>query len=130
LSFVVNCGRATGPEKPANGVFLVVSKPDARGNTTQYIDGHDGTTYTLLTTENLQALEWTTTEAKGAKEGTGFLWHDAETPARKLNSWLDAALPWSAALTPRASTPAAFSTTSSRRSAVPASSCALPSARP
>ena len=93
LSFVVNCGRATGPEKPANGVFLDASKSEARGNSTQYIDGHDGTTYTLLTTENLQALEWTAADLKGAKEGTGFLWHDAETPERKLNSWLDAALP-------------------------------------
>jgi prepilin-type N-terminal cleavage/methylation domain-containing protein len=93
LSFVVNCGRATGTEKPANGVFLDASKPDARGNTTHYIDSHDGTTYTLLSSENLQALEWTAADAKGAKEGTGFLWHDAETPERKLNSWLDAALP-------------------------------------
>jgi prepilin-type N-terminal cleavage/methylation domain-containing protein len=93
LSFVVNCGRATGTEKPANGVFLDASKPDARGNTTHYIDSHDGTTYTLMTSENLQALEWTTADAKGAKEGTGFLWHDAESKERKINSWLDAALP-------------------------------------
>jgi prepilin-type N-terminal cleavage/methylation domain-containing protein len=93
LSFVVNSGRATGEEKPANGVFLNASQSRSQGNTAQYIDSHDGASNTLLTAENLQTLEWRIASDQEAKEGTGFLWHDEPTAVRRINGWREAAIP-------------------------------------
>jgi prepilin-type N-terminal cleavage/methylation domain-containing protein len=93
MSFSVNAGYAGGDEKPANGVFLNAGKSRSQGNTAQYIDAHDGSSYTLLSAENLQTLGWQYTTDQEAKQGTGLLWHAASNPIRQINGFREAAIP-------------------------------------
>jgi prepilin-type N-terminal cleavage/methylation domain-containing protein len=93
MSFSVNAGFATGVEKPANGVFLNAGKSRSQGNTAQYIDSHDGSSYTLLSGENLQTLGWQYTTDQDAKQGTGLLWHASPNPIRQFNGFREAAVP-------------------------------------
>jgi prepilin-type N-terminal cleavage/methylation domain-containing protein len=94
LNFVANCGKANGTEKPANGVFLDLTRSERMKGTSQaFLDSHDGSSFTLLMSENVQALEWVADSARQAKETTGFVWHDSETPDRRINSWTDAVPP-------------------------------------
>ncbi|MFO0896598.1 MAG: DUF1559 domain-containing protein [Pirellulales bacterium] len=93
MSFSVNAGFATGAEKLANGVFLNAGKSRSQGNTAQYIDSHDGSSYTLLSGENLQTLGWQYTTDQEAKQGTGLLWHTTPNPIRQLNGFREAAIP-------------------------------------
>jgi prepilin-type N-terminal cleavage/methylation domain-containing protein len=93
MSFSVNAGYAAGSEKAANGVFLNAGRSRSQGTTAQYIDSHDGSSYTLLTAENLQTLEWRYTTDQEAKQGTGLLWHDTANPVRRFNGHREAAIP-------------------------------------
>lgn len=93
ISFAMNAGRAVGAEKPANGVLLNAGKSRSQGNTSQYIDSHDGSSNTLLTAENLHALEWRYTTDLEARQGTGLLWHDAPNAIRRFNGFREAAIP-------------------------------------
>jgi prepilin-type processing-associated H-X9-DG protein len=101
LSFVANSGRAAGPEKLANGIFVDLAANTAAKMTTGYLDSHDGASYTLLVSENLNAASWAA--AANAKATTGFVWHDTTSPIRRINGQpqgaaasLDAARPSSA----------------------------------
>jgi prepilin-type processing-associated H-X9-DG protein len=80
LSFVANCGLPDAPPKdgfpadwPANGVFLerFLDRDERRAMTWQFIEDHDGASYTLLLSENIDAGKWT--DASEAQ--TGFLWY-------------------------------------------------------
>ena len=80
LSFVANCGLPDAQptdefpaDWPANGVFLerFLDRDERRAMTWQFIDDHDGASYTLLLTENIEAGKWT----DAAEAQVGFLWY-------------------------------------------------------
>lgn len=80
LSYVANCGLPdAGPKDafpadwPANGVFLerFLDRDAAQAVTWKFIEEHDGASYTLLLSENIDAGKWT----DGAESQVGFLWY-------------------------------------------------------
>ncbi len=80
LSFVANCGLPDAEPRdgfpadwPANGVFLerFLDRDERRAVTWKYIDDHDGSSYTLLLSENIDAGKWT----DAAEAQVGFLWY-------------------------------------------------------
>ena len=73
-SYVANAGMAGWKnEKPANGAFHDLINSDV---VTTIGDMHDGTSYTILISENLQAGQW----REIGKEATVFVWHPTTTP--------------------------------------------------
>ncbi len=96
-SYVANCGmpdkvsKKFPPDWPANGVFLEQygNRDPAVFTSPQFVEDHDGSAYTLLLSENLDAGLWTDSdEAKN-----GFLWapgnaegnHTPECPVLFIN---------------------------------------------
>jgi len=79
LSYVVNAGEATH-QRAANGVFHDHTKANPVAVSNEYISKHDGTAYTLLVSENVQAEKWAVTDATKAKLWTTFVWHRAPVP--------------------------------------------------
>jgi len=71
---------------PANGVFLDLwSNTKLRGVSSAYIDSHDGSSWTLLLSENLDAGAWDSQESETAQTTLGFVWHEAAGAARAIN---------------------------------------------
>jgi prepilin-type processing-associated H-X9-DG protein len=82
LSYVVNCGRGSGAERLCDGVFFnhdVDGKPLCAS--LKYIADHDGTSTTLMLSENLQAGWWTDTE----KADLGMVWWDSPGDCNNIN---------------------------------------------
>ncbi|MFN0022019.1 MAG: DUF1559 domain-containing protein [Pirellulaceae bacterium] len=96
-SYVANCGlpdkasKMYPPDWSANGVFLEQfdNRDPAVFTSPQFVEDHDGTTYTMMLSENLDAGLWTDSdEAK-----IGFLWalgdqvgnHTPECPVLFIN---------------------------------------------
>ena len=87
LSYVANCGRPGDEDTVAHGIFhnhdvdsdpVTVCLDD--------LDQHDGATYTLLLSENVQAGRWTdTTEAN-----VGIVWREKPDKCSPINQCLDA----------------------------------------
>ncbi|MEN6497123.1 MAG: DUF1559 domain-containing protein [Thermoguttaceae bacterium] len=87
LSYVVNCGRPGDKDTAAEGVF---HNHDVDADpvlvSLDYLSKHDGETYTLLISENIQAGLWTdTTEAN-----VGMVWLEKPEPCSRINQCLDA----------------------------------------
>jgi prepilin-type processing-associated H-X9-DG protein len=72
LSYVANCGgvvtETTIERLKANGVFHLKSGPKV---SLDYLNNHDGPSYTLLASENIQAGRWTNT----SRALVGYVWH-------------------------------------------------------
>ena len=79
LSFVGNCGgvvvETTRERLQANGVFHRQTGPKV---SLDYLGHHDGSSYTLLLSENIQAGRWTQT----SREMVGFVWHQGDGTPR------------------------------------------------
>jgi hypothetical protein len=85
-SYVANCGlpdkasKKYPPDWPANGVFLEQfdNRDPAVFTSPQFVEDHDGTSYTMMLSENLDAGLWTDSdEAK-----VGFLWAPGDTEGK------------------------------------------------
>ena len=98
LSYVANCGLPDVEPKdglpadwPANGVFLerFLDRDESRAMTWEFIQKHDGASYTYLLSENIDAGKWT----DAAEPQVGFLWypgspqgkHDPSGPVLFIN---------------------------------------------
>ena len=93
LSYVVNAGEALR-ESAANGIFHDHTKPNAVTVSIDYVAQHDGTSFTLLVSENLQAERWAVTHAHRAKLWTTFVWHRNLIPRNgRINAGKDAQQP-------------------------------------
>jgi len=80
--YVANCGRPGDADTPAHGVFHNHDVDGERVSVSlDYVSQHDGTTYTLLLSENLQAGLWTDTE----EADIGMVWHEAAGPMSHIN---------------------------------------------
>ena len=76
LSYVINAGSAQDDGTVlANGVAVDGLKTEERVSLS-YVAQNDGTAYTLLLAENLQATRWD----QPSRIGTTFLWHNTMTP--------------------------------------------------
>jgi prepilin-type N-terminal cleavage/methylation domain-containing protein/prepilin-type processing-associated H-X9-DG protein len=86
LGYVVNCGLAEGKDTRAEGVFHN-HNVDAKPVTVSldYISQHDGTTNTLLLSENLQAGLWTDTD----KANVGMVWWREPADCNRINGCID-----------------------------------------
>jgi prepilin-type processing-associated H-X9-DG protein len=80
ISYVANCGLPDAEPRdefpadwPANGVFLerFLDRAESRAMTRKFIKDHDGESYTLLFSENIDAGKWTDTN----EALVGFLWY-------------------------------------------------------
>jgi prepilin-type processing-associated H-X9-DG protein len=78
-SYVANCGMPDGkpsgkipPDWPANGVFLSEfdNRDPAIFTSPQFVDDHDGASFTMMLSENLDAGLWTDSD----EARVGFLW--------------------------------------------------------
>ncbi len=83
-SYVANAGRSSGAETPECGVFH-----DYLGSkvftSSERVSGADGTSTTLLLTENVQASTWfdiSTKARSGSNAHNIFVWHDTNTGSR------------------------------------------------
>lgn len=83
LAYVANCGKPGDRDTAADGVFHNrMVQGDPVHVSVDYIAKHDGTSYTLLLSENLQAGRWTdTTEAS-----VGMLWFDSPGKFGRINA--------------------------------------------
>ena len=82
LSYVVNCGKPGDLDTPAEGVFHDHGvETDPVTVSVDYIAQHDGTTYTLLLSENIQAGLWTDTD----EASVGMVWRDSPGPCSRIN---------------------------------------------
>jgi prepilin-type N-terminal cleavage/methylation domain-containing protein len=100
LSYVANCGIQEGshtkigstdvPEGPQHGVFhchrATVLPKDQVNMSLDYLSQHDGSTYTLMLSENVQANRWIPLTASRQRRAfweadVGFLWNDTGKPA-------------------------------------------------
>jgi prepilin-type processing-associated H-X9-DG protein len=82
LSYVVNCGKPGDLDTPAEGVFhdhSVETEPVLVS--ADYISQHDGMSYTLLLSENIQGGLWTDTD----EVNVGMVWRDAPRPCMRIN---------------------------------------------
>jgi hypothetical protein len=97
-SFVANCGMPDGkasgkfpPDWPANGVFLdeFGNRDPAIFTSPQFVEDHDGATFTMMLSENLDGGLWTDSD----EARIGFLWapgdaggkHTPECPVLFIN---------------------------------------------
>jgi prepilin-type processing-associated H-X9-DG protein len=87
LSYVVNCGQPGDADTPAHGVFHNhnVDSDPVRVSVDD-ISAHDGTPYTLMLSENIQAGLWTDTD----EASVGMVWHDRPGPGNRINEEKDA----------------------------------------
>jgi len=87
LSYVVNCGLRGDENGPAEGLFF---NHDVEGRPVKtsldYVSQHDGTSTTLLVSENVQAGKWTDT----GKADLGMVWHREPDECSPINACLDA----------------------------------------
>ncbi len=87
LSYVVNCGRPGDSDTLADGVCFnhdVDAEPPTMS--LDYLTTHDGASYTVLLSENIQAGRWTdTTEAN-----LGMVWSRSPGPCSRINQCSDA----------------------------------------
>jgi prepilin-type N-terminal cleavage/methylation domain-containing protein/prepilin-type processing-associated H-X9-DG protein len=104
LAYVANCGIQDGThtivtinsadqtivEGPQHGVFhnhRADRAPSGHINTSlDYLSQHDGSTYTLMLTENVQANRWVPVNSSGQRrafweQDVGFLWNDTSKSA-------------------------------------------------
>jgi prepilin-type processing-associated H-X9-DG protein len=86
LSYVVNCGKPGDADTPAEGVFHDHAvKGDRVLVSVDYLTQHDGATYTLLVSENIQAGLWTDTD----EANVGMVWRDAPGACSRINACKD-----------------------------------------
>jgi prepilin-type processing-associated H-X9-DG protein len=87
LSYVVNCGRPGDEDTLAHGVFHNhnVSGEPVRV-TLDELSKHDGTNYTLMGSENLQAGFWADTE----EANVGMVWLEKPERCSPINQCFDA----------------------------------------
>jgi hypothetical protein len=82
LSYVVNCGQPGDSDTPAHGIF---HNHEVDSNmqlvSWDYISKHDGSGYTLMMSENIQAGYWTDTE----EVNVGMVWLDRPGPSSRIN---------------------------------------------
>jgi len=87
-SYVINAGAAPREgEKPANGIAHDFRRTQVF-TTMDYISAHDGLSYTLLVSENVQAGEWHLAD----KRSNVFVWHPElpnNEPRRSINGYGD-----------------------------------------
>jgi prepilin-type N-terminal cleavage/methylation domain-containing protein len=87
LSYVVNCGRPGDKDTAAEGVF---HNHDVDADpvlvSLDYVNKHDGETYTLLISENVQAGFWTDSE----EANVGMVWLEKPERCSPINQCLDA----------------------------------------
>jgi hypothetical protein len=82
LSYVVNCGHPGDADTPAHGIFHNhnVDKDPVRVSL-NYVNQHDGSAYTLLFSENIQAGFWTDTN----EANVGMVWLTEPVPLSRAN---------------------------------------------
>jgi prepilin-type processing-associated H-X9-DG protein len=77
-SYVANAGMAgSDQQNPANGIFVDRAASTAPVSVDDILDG---TTHTLLLSENVQATTWTA----AGKRDTVFVWHPTTSPAKDM----------------------------------------------
>ncbi|MCG8586665.1 MAG: DUF1559 domain-containing protein [Pirellulales bacterium] len=80
LSYVANCGgvvdQTTWERMRANGVFHRTAGPQV---SVDYLNHHDGASYTALVSENIQAGRWTHT----SRSLVGFVWRTGDAPSHE-----------------------------------------------
>lgn len=90
-SYVVNCGlpdakgsKEFPPDWPANGVFLerFENRGPAVATSPQFVEDHDGASFTMLLSENLDAGKWT----DGEESQVGFLWSLGDDQGRHADN--------------------------------------------
>jgi hypothetical protein len=98
ISYVGNCGRKDAapvsdnlpPDWKYNGVFMSQTAPRGGGVRSEVLNANDlvdGAEYTLLISENLQAMRWTDTD----EAAIGFVWFPEpnpeapDPPSRRIN---------------------------------------------
>jgi len=86
LSYVVNCGKPGDSDAPADGIFHNHHVDEPVIVSLDYISQHDGSTYTLLLSENVQAGLWTDTD----EANVGVVWRDSPGPCNRINECRDA----------------------------------------
>jgi prepilin-type N-terminal cleavage/methylation domain-containing protein/prepilin-type processing-associated H-X9-DG protein len=95
VHFVVNCGRAdsgTPPDHKENGVFFSEVSPAVKPSEMSFIARNDGTSNTLLMSENLDAMggmagkNWNLSPGSPPVESmTGLVWFPTASPTVGLN---------------------------------------------
>ena len=87
LAYVVNSGEASR-ERPADGVCFNQTQENSQAVSAGFIAKHDGTSCTVLLTENVESELWTISDALNARIQSSFVWHADEPidPAWKINS--------------------------------------------
>lgn len=84
LAYVVNSGEASRENK-ADGICFDQTVADAPVVSMIHVSRHDGSSSTLLLSENLQADKWVVPDVVAARATTTFVWH--KDPTVK-NDWL------------------------------------------
>lgn len=89
LNYVVNSAEAN-QANAADGICFDLTAANPLKVSLSDVISHDGSEYTLLLTENVQAWKWTSTTTATARNWTTFVWHkDAEVePAWRINGAL------------------------------------------
>ena len=86
IAYVVNCGKPGDSDTPAHGVFHNHDvDADPVRVSLDYMMQHDGATYTLLVSENIQAGSWTVAD----EANLGMVWRDSPGGCNRINECKD-----------------------------------------
>ena len=86
LGYVVNCGRPGDEDTPATGVFHNHDLDEPVTVALKDIEERDGTSTTLMLSENVQAGRWTDLD----EADVGMVWFDEPGECSRINRCLDA----------------------------------------